>query len=320
MRTIELKKAILLACGFLLSLGCESVAAQTLVKPISLVPPNTVAVAKLNWAVIRQDDRFRTMLNTDQLDRELSKLNIDANEVSEIIIFSGMNSSPTGHFGGIFSGTYSAPAVTAKLKAQGLAEDSYKRRTIYTDQRDQSCTSILRSGMLVIGSRNGVEGVIDVETNPRLSVTSKPPFRTLLGRFAVSRQPISFMMSLPLEYQAVADVATKVVSTMFSMAGLGPLGYVVDKIGVPHVLGFSIGRSGATFPTELIAQMKDDYSAALISGTLNIAQTINLNMLSDRMSAPDREMLKNISVTRTGPVLSVKLALREQDLPPPMQR
>jgi hypothetical protein len=174
--------------------------------------------------------------------------------------------------------------------------------------------------MLVVGSRRGVEGVIDVETSPRLSLTSKPPFSTLLNRFAVSRQPISFMMSLPLEYQAVADVATKVVSTMFSLTGLGPLGYVVDRIGFPTVLGFSIGRNGAQFPTELIAQMKDSYSAALISGTLNAAQAIDLNMLSDRMSPSDREMLKNISVTRAGALLSIKMVLREQDLPPPIRR
>lgn len=315
-------KRLILGTYIFLILGCgfQNVEAQTSVKPILLVPPSAVAVAKLNWTVIRQDDRFRTMLNADQLDRSLAQLNISGSDVSEIIIFSGMNSSPTGFLGGIFRGTYDPGAVTAKLRSQGFSEDLYKGRTIYTDQRDQSCTSILRSGTLVVGSRKGVEGVIDVEMNPRLSLTSKPPFTTLLSRFAVSRQPISFMMALPLEYQAVADVATKVVSTIFSLSGLGPLGYVVDKIGFPSVLGFSIGRNGAAFPAELIAKMKDSYSAALISGTLNVAQAIDLNMLSDRMSPSDREMLKNISVTRTGALLSIKMVLREQDLLPPIRR
>lgn len=305
---------------FILGYGFQNVAAQTSAKPILLVPPSAVAVAKLNWTLIRQDDRFRTMLNADQLDRALAQLNINANDVSEIIIFSGMNSSPTGFLGGIFRGTYNVPAVVAKLRSQGLSEDLYKGRTIYIDQRDQSCSSVLRSGMLAVGSRRGVEGVIDVEMNPRLSQTSKPPFTTLLARFAVSRQPISFMMALPLEYQAIADVATKVVSKMFSLSGLGPLGYVVDKIGFPKVLGFSIERRGLTFPAELVAEMKDSYSAALISGTLNVAQAIDRNMLSDRMSPSDREMLKNISVDRDGALLSIKMILREQDLPQPVRK
>jgi hypothetical protein len=259
------------------------------------------------------------MLNADQLDKALSKLKISGNDLSEIVIFSGMNSSPTGFLGGIFRGTYNASTLTAKLKSLGLAEETYKGRTIYVE-RDQSCSTVLRSGMLAVGSRKGVEGVIDVELNPRLRLTSKPPFTTLLARFVASRQPISFMMALPLEYQAVSDVATKVVSTVFSLSGLGPLGYVVDKIGFPKALGFSIERRLNTFPTELVAEMKDSYSAALISGTLNVAQAIDLQMLSDRMNPSDREMLKNISVNRDGALLAIKMTLREQDLPQPSRK
>lgn len=301
----------------ILGSGTRNVAAQTSARPILLVPPSAVAVAKLNWTVIRQDERFRTMLNADQLDRSLAQLKISGNEVSEIIIFSGINGSPTGVLGGIFRGTYSVSAVSSQLKSKGFTEDLYKGRTIYIDQRDQSCSSILRSGMLVVGSRRGVEGVIDVEVNPRLSLTSKPPFSTLLARFAVSRQPISFMMALPPEYQAVADIGVKVVSTMFSLSGLGPLGFVMDKIGFPHAMGFSIARSGANFPVELLAQLKDAISATLIAGTLNVMQSIDLNMLSDRMSPSDREMLRNISVTRSGALLSIRMVLRQQDLPQP---
>jgi hypothetical protein len=40
-------------------------------------------------------------------------------------------------------------------------------------------------------------------------------------------------------------------------------------------------------------------------------RSINLNLMPDQMTAPDRALLKNLSVTRT---LSIKLSLREQDL------
>jgi len=42
---------------------------------------------------------------------------------------------------------------------------------------------------------------------------------------------------------------------------------------------------------------------------------MNMSMLSDRMSSSDREMLKNIAVTRNEALLSIKMILREQDLP-----
>jgi hypothetical protein len=174
--------------------------------------------------------------------------------------------------------------------------------------------------MFVIGSQKGVEAVIDVEASPRTSLTLRPPFNSLLARFAGSRHPISFMMGMPREYESVADITMKVVSTIFRLSGLGPVGFVLDKIGFPRILGFSIARSETTFPVLLLAQMKDSTSAALVSGTLNALQGINLRLLSDRMSSSEREMLKNIAVTRNEALLSIKMILREQDLPPPIRR
>jgi hypothetical protein len=173
----------------------------------------------------------------------------------------------------------------------------------------------LRSGLFVVGTERGVRSVIDTELNPRSGLLLRPPFNTVLSTLKHSRHPISFMMGIPSDYRSIADVATRVVSAMFSIAGLGPVGFVLNKIGFPYTLGFSIARSGSNFPVLLLAQMKDSTSAALISGTLNVMQGFNLGMLSDQMSSTDRELLKNLSVSRTGALLSIRMVLREQDLP-----
>ncbi len=296
--------------------GCfNATLAQNRSNAMALVPKGAVAVVRLDWNVVGQDDRFRRMLNAEQLDRGLAQLKIKGNEVSEIVVFSGINASPSGTLAGIFSGTFSPQALTAQLKSQNLVETVYRGKIIHFNRTDQSYTSILRSGKLVVGTEKGVQGVMDVEMNPRTGLLLRPPFNTLLATFKANRHPISFMMGIPKEYQGVADIATKVVSAMFSIAGLGPLGFVLEKIGFPHTLGFSITRNESTFPVLLLAQMKDSTSAALISGTLNVMQGLNLGMLSDGMSSTDREMLKNISVTRNGAMLSIKMILREQDLP-----
>jgi hypothetical protein len=288
---------------------------QRPVNAISLVPPTAVAVVKLNWTVVRMDERFRAMLNADQLDRALEQLKINGRDISEVVVFNGVNSSSSGVMGGIFRGSYSVPAVTAQLRTQNLTEEKYKGRTIYVEP-DQSCLAILRSGMLVVGSRKGVEGVIDVEGNPRTSLMLRRPFRSVLAKFVASRQPISFMMGLPLEYQALADVGVKVVSNLLSLSGVGSLGYVIEKIGFPHTIGFSIERKGSTFPVQLLAQMKDDTSAALISGSLSLVQSFSSNLTSVQMSEANRETLKSLAVTRNNASLSIRLVLREQDLPP----
>lgn len=299
----------------LLSVACiPSIAMAQRGSGVALVPQRAVAIAKLNWDLVRSDAQFRSMLNANQLDRALNDLNINGSQISEIVIFSGINSSPTGLIGGIFSGSYNVAAVKATLESRSFRKDNYLGRVLYCNDADGSCASLLRSGRLLVGTRQAVEGVIDVEANPRTALTLRKPFTTMLRKFVLGKQPISFAMALPLEYQMVGEVAVKVVAALFNFSGLGPLGFVIDKIGLPQALGFAITRSGDRFPVELMAKMKDEQSAALISGTFNLAQSLNLGLFASQMSAADRDRLKNVSVVRQGTVLQVKMLLRREDL------
>lgn len=293
-----------------------SVAAAQRGSAVALVPRQAIAIAKLNWNLVRNDSQFRSMLNANQLDRALRDLNINGSQISEIIIFSGINTSPSGLIGGIFEGSYDVAAVKASLESRSFRKRNYLSRILYCSDSDGSCTSVLRSGRLLVGTQQAVEGVIDVEANPRSALTLRKPFTTILRKFVLGRQPISFAMALPLEYQMLGEVAVKVVAALFNFSGLGPLGFVIDKIGLPEAIGFAITRRGDNFPVDLTARMKDEQSAALISGTFNLTQTLNLEMFASRMSAADRDRLKNISVVRQGTVLQVKMLLRSEDLQP----
>jgi hypothetical protein len=286
---------------------------------VALVPQRAVAIAKLNWNLVRSDAQFRSMLNANQLDRALNDLNINGSQISEIVIFSGINTTPSGLVGGIFDGSYDAAAVKASLESRSFRKKNYLGRVLYCNDADGSCTSLLRSGRLLVGTQQAVEGVIDVEANPRSALTLRKPFTTMLRKFVLGRQPISFAMALPLEYQMVAEVGVKVVAALFNFSGLGPLGFVIDKIGLPQAIGFAITRSSSNFPVELTAKMKDEQSAALISGTFNLAQSLNFEMFASRMSAADRDRLKNVSVVRQGTVLQLKILLRSEDLQAPQR-
>jgi hypothetical protein len=207
-------------------------------------------------------------------------------------------------------------AVKTTLESRSFRKQKYLGCVLYCNDADGSCTSLLKSGRLLVGTPQAVEGVIDVETNPRSALTLRKPFTTMLRKFLIGRQPISFVMALPLEYQMVAEVAVKVVAALFNFSGLGPLGFVINTIGLPQAIGFGITRNGNNFPVDLTAKLKDEQSAALISGTFNVAQSFNLGMLGNRMPAADRDRLKNISVVRQGTSLHLKMLLRSEDLPP----
>src|SRR6185295_13085136 len=103
---------------------------------VALVPQRAVAIAKLNWNLVRSDAQFRSMLNANQLDRALDDLNINGSQISEIVIFSGINSTPSGLIGGIFAGSYNVAAVKATLESRSFRKRSYLGRVLYCNDAD----------------------------------------------------------------------------------------------------------------------------------------------------------------------------------------
>jgi hypothetical protein len=289
--------------------------AQRGIHPITLVPRSSAAVIKVNWAVTRKDERLKAIARGNEFEKVIASLGVNSDQVSEFVVFTGIGTAPGVPVGVILSGSYDSQAVIGHLRERGWSEHLYKSHKIYAHPSDNSRMALLRSNFLVAGSQTGVERAIDVELSPQTALARRPPFSSVLARFTASRHPISFVMGLPPEYQAIADVAAEVASVLISFPGSGPLGWVMGKIGWPRSLGFSITRQGEAFPVELLAVMKDANAAGIVSGAFNLVQGFDLSMLSGSMSQADREALKNISVTQDGPLLTIKMLMREQDLP-----
>jgi hypothetical protein len=120
----------------LLSVACiPSIAIAQRGSGVALVPQRAVAIAKLNWNLVRSDEQFRSMLNANQLDRALNDLNINGSQISEIVIFSGINTTPTGLIGGIFAGSYDVAAVKATLESRSFQKEKYLGRVLYCKRR-----------------------------------------------------------------------------------------------------------------------------------------------------------------------------------------
>ena len=74
------------------------------------------------------------------------------------------------------------------------------------------------------------------------------------------------MIAFPQHVQDAAKAALELSSVVMDFAGVGPIGRLMSKIGYSRAIGCSIGHEGESFPVELVAVMKDEDAAALVSG------------------------------------------------------
>lgn len=318
---IKLKRLILCSLLFLLVLSFGSVGrafAQRRAVAASLVPANSVAVIKVNWVETRRDDQLRRIVKGDEFEQIVRQYGIDSEQVAEWVVFSDINPTSASGLGMILSGSFRARSVTDRLKAKGWSEQTYNAHKIYQSPSDSSYAAPLPSGLLVVGTQAGVENVIKVVSNPQMGITTKPPFSTLLANFGKSPKPITFMLGIPQKYQTTADVAFKIVTKLMDFAGFGPLGTILDKIGLARALGFSISHDGSVYPIELVGLMKDETTTGLISGALNLMKRLPMMVSRDNMSQQERGTLaaiQSMTINSSGTLLSIKFKMPESDMP-----
>jgi hypothetical protein len=285
---------------------------------VSLAPTESVAVIKVNWAQMRQDDRLRRIVRGDDFERIVQQYGIDSEQITEWVVFSDIKPASANGLGMILSGTFSSRSIADHLKSQGWSEQAYISHKIYLNPADKSYAAPLQPGLLVVGTQAGVENVINVESNPQTGITTKPPFSTLLANFSRNPKPITFMIGIPQKYQATADVAYKVATKLIDFAGLSPLGTILDKIGLARALGFSISRDGSVYPIELVGLMKDETTTGLISGALNLMKSVPMMLSSRSMSQQDKDALdaiQGMSINSSGTLLSIKFNMPESGMP-----
>ncbi len=147
-----------------------------------------------------------------------------------------------------------------------------------------------------------------------MSFVANHPCARLVPQLTAGGHPISVIVAFPQALQDAGGAAVELSSSLLDFAGLGPLGELLRKIGFAKGLGYSIARRGDAFPVELVAVMKDEEAAGLVSGTLNLLKGLALSL---PQSADDREAirpLEDLSVEREGEILTIRFVMTERDL------
>lgn len=306
---------ILFWCAALFLAQAAEAVAQRRAGPLDLAPPQGVAILRVDWNQARGDSELRKVVRADEFERVVSQVGLESREIAEWVVFSDLKPTGATGQGVILRGHFDGRRVAGALRERGWGEETYRARPVYVHPSDGTRLSFAAPGLITFGSKTGVEGVLDTQAAPHSGLARTRPFSTVLADLERDPFPISFVIGILEKYQAVADLTYKVATKLMNVAGLGILGMVMDKIGLVRALGFAVTHTGRTLPVKLLALMPSEPSAGLVSGTLNLLQGMGQGLLAGRIPPSQQEMLRSLSVTQSGALLSIRMSINESDLP-----
>jgi hypothetical protein len=289
---------------------------QSLVK---LAPASSFAVLSLNWETVSRDSDLKRITKGSEIERMFEQLDIVSSSVTELAIFSDAGKSYDASNGIILRGSFKNDEVVAGLKRRGWLEQSYHGRKIYTNPVDRIYLISLKRNVLALGTRTGVEQTVEAEENSEASFASNGIYRKLSKHVGDKRFPVAMVIAIPQTTQDMAATALQVSSVVLDMAGVGPLGELLNKIGYARGVGCVISRKNDAFPMEMTVIMKDESAATLVSGGLNLMKSLSAMAPKNNLSQTDQEALQSLQslfISREHEVISIKMTIARNDLLP----
>ncbi len=275
--------------------------------------------ATINWQSFSRDGELKRLLKADEIERMLGQLGISNDEVSDMAIFTDGENPVSGggsSNGFIARGSYKVRGVFDRLKTQGWSEVTYERHKLLSNAAGSQWCAPLKSNSMVCGSKAGVEGSIDAERDTKQSFAANPSTARMIGQLRKSKAPILVVAALPQQVQDMAEVALQVSTLALEFVKLDGLSSLMNTLGYVRGFGCAISHSGDDLPIEMVALMKDEKAAALVSGTLNAMQRLTLAAPKNNLSPGDRDELRkfqSMSVNRDRDVLSIKAMMPVKD-------
>lgn len=301
----------LAGCGF--SSGAQSLP--------ELIPADALVVLSVDWQAVRGDRDLLALAKGAEFKKLFAEVNVGEEAVNYLAVFGDGGEGPGASAGLLLGGSFDADAVAEHVKSRGWREDVYRGHAIYLSPGGGATfLALLDSGALVCGTRKGVEAVIRVASDEGASLASTETYERLAPLFEHEGRPVSMMIAFPQHAQDAAAAALELSSVVMDFAGVGALGQLMSKIGYSRAIGCSIGREGESFPVELVAVMKDEEAATLVSGGLTLLKGLGALAGPPRArTAEEAEALRSfqsMSIDRDGDVLSIGLVMNRSSLLP----
>jgi len=278
---------------------------------IELVPSDSCAVVVIDWSKVGTDGDLKKVFNGEQLESVLQQLGLDSSAIKSIAIFSGINSQAKA--GMLLRGDLNKQTQILALKTRGWREESAGGHQLFVKGRDYA--AFPQGNTLFAGTRDGAMAVFNALDDRNLSFSSSTSYKKVLDGMSTRNNPVRAYLVIPQGTLDMADAALEATSFALSLFDLGSVGALVKQMNVASGFGLSLGPAADhMYSVEMCVLMRDEKAAAFISGSLNLLKSFSG---SPGMNAREPQALRDLSITRHGAVLSLKLKVPQTALLPP---
>jgi hypothetical protein len=281
------------------------------------VPSSSYAVLAVNWKTVSKDPDLKRICKGAEIEKLFAELGLGGETVTEFAVYGDPGGSAQASNGIVVRGSFNANETVKELKQRGWTEQDVEGRRIYINPKDASWLTPFERNLFVMGTESAVRDAIGAKTKSQNRFTSKPAYKVLTSHFDEGQYPILMMVALPQASQDAANVAVQLTSAALDLAGVGPLGDLLSKIGYAQGLGCAISHKHEFFPVAVSAVMKDEASAELVSGALNLLKSFGGMVSKNYASQPNADAaraIQTMSIERSREVVSIKMTMSRQDL------
>jgi hypothetical protein len=284
---------------------------------LGYVPSSSYAVLAVNWKTVRNDPDLKRICKGAEVEKLFAQLGIGEETVTEFAVYGDHRASAQAASGLIAKGSFDSTEIVRKLVKVGWTQRDLEGRRVYINPDGDSWLTTFDKNLIVLGTESAVRDAIGARTKSENRFTSNPAYEVLSSHFEGKQYPILMMVALPQASQDIANAAVQLTATVMDLAGVGPLGDLLNKIGYAQGLGCAISHKDEFFPVAVSAVMKDQESAKFVSGALNLLK--NLGGLASKNYAAQTNndaarAIQTMSIERSGEVVSIKMSMSRRDL------
>jgi len=316
LKVSNLKVLLSFACCFLLSClaSCSGSGSQRTL--LGYVPSSSYAVLAVNWKTVSRDPDLKRICKGAEIEKLFAELGL-GETVTEFAVYGDPGGLAQASNGIVVKGSFNANETVKELKRRGWTEQGVEGRRIYVNPKDASWLTPFDRNVFVLGTESAVRDAIGASGRSESRFTSRAAYKVLSSHFVEKQHPILMMVVLPQASQDLANVAVQLTSTAMDLAGVGPLGDLLSKIGTPQGLACGISHRDELFPVAVSAVMKDEESAKLVSGALNLLKSLGgmaSHNYANQTNDDATRAIRTMSIDRNREVVFIKMAMSRRDL------
>jgi len=298
--------------------------------PEKLVPEGSNLIAQVNLIALLSANGILPLITAGTPDQEnelsidnileeaLSETGVDIRQFSQAVIF--VDTVRNEEFAGIIAkGSFNELAIISSIRsaAEGkMVSSPYKEELIYVvgDNTDAPSLSVLKDGLLILGTDEAVRAVIDVQQGDRKKVSGDlvEAFTDLgLGIFRLEAAVPTEMFA-----EVLGGDSPDLSNIPFlggALAGEGALGLfgAVEAFRDLEFAGLILSQNGQIFILRANLEFSSEESAESISGLLGGLITLGASF----SPSPElTELLARFEVSQTGAQVSIRLEMNGPEI------